>query len=86
MPLECIGTGDCDKVTRAVPLIVRLEHGEILLPLHDNGWRSTLEAEWLGWTGLPDEVCDQIDAAAYAATEADAGRGDVVKLERVFWR
>lgn len=71
LPIETIRTAGRDKVTRAAPLLVRLERGEILLPRTALPWLATLEAEWLGWTGLEDEVCDQIDAAAYAAIIAN---------------
>ncbi len=70
LPIETIRTAG-DKVTRAAPLLVRLERGEVLLPRDPLPWLSTLEAEWLGWTGLRDEVCDQVDAAAYAAIVAE---------------
>lgn len=71
LPLETIRTLGNDKVTRAASLLVRLERGEVRLPHAPHPWLSALEAEWLGWTGLRDETCDQVDAAAYAAIVAD---------------
>ena len=32
IPIECISTGGRDKVTRAAPLIHKLERGEVFLP------------------------------------------------------
>jgi phage terminase large subunit-like protein len=74
LPLECIATGGRDKVTRAAPLISKLERGEIFLPRTTGAWLADLEAEWLAWTGLDDETSDQIDAAAYAAQYAERVR------------
>lgn len=71
LPIDTIRTAGNDKATRAVPLMMRLERGEVLLPRSPLPWLPALEAEWLGWTGLRDEVCDQVDAAAYAAIIAD---------------
>ena len=65
-PLRTIATGGRDKVTRAAPLIAKLERGEVFLPKYNNSWRTDLESEWLSWTGTNDETTDQIDAAAYA--------------------
>jgi phage terminase large subunit-like protein len=70
LPLEVIRAPG-DKVSRAGPLIVRLERGEILLPRTPTPWLAALEAEWLSWTGHPRDTCDQVDAAAYAAIIAD---------------
>lgn len=85
LPIECIATGGRDKVTRAAPLIARLERGEIFLPRYENQWRSELEAEWLGWTGLDNETTDQIDAAAYAVMFAERQRpAGVVRIARLF--
>lgn len=56
------------KVERATPLFNKLDRGEIYLPLANADWLPTLEAEWLAWTGLPEEPADQIDVASYAAT------------------
>ena len=71
LPLRTIPTRGRDKVTRAAPLIAKLERGEIFLPKYDNAWRPELESEWLSWTGTNDETTDQIDAAAYAVIVAD---------------
>ena len=73
LPIECIATGGRDKVTRAAPLIAKLERGEVFLPRTTDSWLAALEAEWLTWSGLEEETCDQIDAAAYAAQFADRG-------------
>ncbi len=66
LPLQCIATQGRDKVARAAMLINRLERGEVFLPKHAP-WLAPLEAEWLAWSGDPEEPADQIDAAAYAA-------------------
>jgi phage terminase large subunit-like protein len=67
LPLRCISTQSRDKVARAALLIDKLQRGEIYLPQEELNWRPQLEAEWLAWTGDPQEPADQIDAAAYAA-------------------
>ncbi|HTN75269.1 MAG TPA: terminase family protein, partial [Pirellulaceae bacterium] len=67
LPLSTISTQGQDKVARSSRLITKLERGEIRLPSEPLPWLAPLEAEWLGWTGLAEEVCDQVDAAAYAA-------------------
>lgn len=74
LPLRTIPTRGRDKVTRAAPLVAKLERGEIFLPQLNNNWLSELEAEWLSWTGLDDETTDQIDAAAYAVIAASNSR------------
>lgn len=78
LPIEPIATGGSDKIARAAPLLVKLEAGEIWLPRGAVPFRQELEAEWFAWTGHPDEPCDQIDAAAYAAQLA--GRGGIIRL------
>jgi hypothetical protein len=55
------------KLSRAAPLLLKLQRGEVRLPRESSDWLDKLEAEWLGWTGAPHEASDQIDAAAYAA-------------------
>lgn len=67
LPVRCIPTLSRDKVARAARLFDKLQRGEIFLPKHDLRWRPAFEAEFLAWTGDPQEVSDQIDAAAYAA-------------------
>jgi phage terminase large subunit-like protein len=86
LPIECVSTGGSDKVARAGPLINKLSRGEVFLPKYNNAWLGDLQAEWLSWTGLPGETCDQIDAAAYAAAESIAAGSDVVPLARVHWK
>lgn len=84
LPIETISTEGRDKVTRAAPLLVKLERGEIWLP-QLAPWRAAFEGELLGWTGLPHETCDQIDAAAYAVREAEIHRETTV-IEPIFGR
>lgn len=70
VPIEPISTGGKDKVDRATKLLNMLEKGRVFLPSKDwmvDQWISEIESEWLSWKGHPDEVCDQVDAAAYAA-------------------
>lgn len=78
MPIEPIATGGSDKITRAGPLLLKLERGEIWLPRGIAGFRQELEAEWFSWTGHPDEPSDQIDAAAYAVQAA--GHCNVIRM------
>ena len=54
------------KSPAPLPLIAKLERGEVFLPKYNNSWRTELESEWLSWTGTNEETTDQIDAAAYA--------------------
>jgi phage terminase large subunit-like protein len=76
------------KVERATPLLTMLERGQIFLPEGNNSWLPDLEAEWLSWTGDPDETADQIDCAAYAAAlEHVRGlHGDTMVMESVLGR
>jgi predicted phage terminase large subunit-like protein len=83
LPIDTIRTAGDDKLTRAAPLIVRLERGEVFVPRGSTPWIAPLESEWLGWTGGKDEVCDQIDAAAYAAIIADERQHSVIKAEPI---
>ncbi len=80
LPLRCIATQSRDKVARAAALLDKLQRGEVWLPQHELHWRPALEAEWLNWTGDPQEPADQIDAAAYAAILAAKQSGAPVQL------
>jgi hypothetical protein len=62
-----ISTEGRHKLSRAAPLLLKIQRGEIRLPSESSDWLSKLEAEWLAWTGADGEPSDQIDAAAYAA-------------------
>lgn len=84
LPLRTIATQSRDKVARAAALLDKLQRGEIWLPQHDLQWRPALEAEWLTWTGDPQEPADQIDAAAYAAILAGKQSGAPVQLSTLF--
>lgn len=84
LPLRCIATQSRDKVARAAALLDKLQRGEIWLPQHDLQWRPALEAEWLNWTGDPQEPADQIDAAAYAAILASKQSAAPVQLSTLF--
>ena len=86
LPLTTVASGGRDKVARAAPLVNRLQRGEVFLPAHESTWRCEFEAELLGWTGLPDETCDQIDAAAYAMAHNLPGCGGVLRIEPILWR
>lgn len=80
--MSLIELGTKDKLERSTPLQNMLERGEIYLPENENSWRPELEAEWLGWTGDPDEPADQVDISSYAAMlegPAQAAWGGVVK-------
>lgn len=64
--------GSPGKVDRSRPFQNMLEAGKILLPLHENsGWRTTIEDEWVTWTGDEDEPADQVDATSIAAIECE---------------
>jgi phage terminase large subunit-like protein len=80
LPIETVKTSGRDKVTRAAPLILKFEQGEILLPQLNNTWRLDFEAELLSWTGRDDQPSDQIDAAAYAAIIGQQNSGGVIRM------
>lgn len=81
IPISCISTEGKDKVTRMTPALNLMEQGRVYLPKVENTWKPVLEAEWLGWQGLEEEVNDQIDMTAYAAIEAGGFMGNVLKME-----
>lgn len=85
LPLETVATAGRDKVTRAAPLILKFERGEILLPRLNTTWRLDFESEFLSWTGRDDQPSDQIDAAAYAAIVAHEQQqtGGVIVIHRM---
>jgi len=83
LPLRCIATQGRDKVARAAALITRLERGEVYLPKHAP-WLGDLEAEWLAWSGDPEEPADQIDAAAYAAAISLSGRPSRLQMLPIY--
>ena len=80
LPLETVATSGRDKITRAAPLILKFEQGEILLPQLNTTWRLDFESELLSWTGRDDQPSDQIDAAAYAAIIGQEQMGGVIKI------
>jgi len=63
------------KLERAIAsgLLTRLESGGLLIPDESitisRDWRPAFSLELTSWTGDPDETCDQIDMASYAAFE-----------------
>jgi phage terminase large subunit-like protein len=75
-----VNTAGRDKLTRAAPLILKFEQGEILLPQLNTTWRLDFEAELLSWTGRDDQPSDQIDAAAYAAIIGQQNSGGVIRM------
>lgn len=84
LPIEPISPYGRDKVVRASQLLTRLSRGEVRLPREPLPWLMDLESEWLHWTGVPDQVSDQIDAAAYAAMVAEEQNLKRVVVEP-FW-
>lgn len=80
IPIQCISHEGKDKVTRATQLLNMMELGKVYLPLGENSWRNTLEAEWLSWQGLDDETNDQVDMSAYAAIEVGGWGTGYVQL------
>ena len=85
LPLRCIATQGRDKVARAGALINRLERGEVFLP-KNAAWLPEFEAEWLAWSGDPEEPADQIDAAAYAAAITLSHQRQPLRMLPVFSR
>lgn len=69
-----MATGRPGKVERAAGFLKKLKRGEIFLPLANNDWKPDLVAEWLAWTGDPNEPADQIDIASYAANYTGTSR------------
>jgi phage terminase large subunit-like protein len=86
LPIECLSTQCKDKATRAGPLVIKLERGEIFLPRHENSWRPELEAELLAWTGDERQVADQVDAAAYAAIAVEQRGPQVITVSSAVFR
>jgi predicted phage terminase large subunit-like protein len=82
MPIQCVSPGVKDKATRAGPLIVKLEQGEVFLPKYNTTWRPKFEAELLAWTGDERQAADQIDAAAYAAIVVGERKGGTIRVMR----
>lgn len=80
LPIDGLRTLQKDKATRAGPLTLKLERGEIFLPKYETSWRPGFEAELLAWTGDERQVADQIDAAAYAAIVAERQRVGTIRI------
>ena len=59
--MSSISPGVNDKATRAGPLTIKMERGEVFLPKYDTAWRPKFEAELLAWTGDLRQPSDQID-------------------------
>jgi predicted phage terminase large subunit-like protein len=83
LPIACVPTRSKDKATRAIPLTLKFERGEVFLPKNETSWRPQLEAELLAWTGKEGEVADQVDAAAYAAIVAEDGLPHTIRINPV---
>lgn len=68
-----------DKLTRALPAIIRAEAGQVLFP--DAGpsreWVDDCLEEMLAFTGDDDPHDDRVDAIAWAAREAQESEGQV---------
>lgn len=69
------------KVERATPLLNLLEKGKVYFPLGNNTWLPDLIDEFTAWEGVEGEVCDQIDAAAYAARHRAVDPRGPVRLQ-----
>jgi hypothetical protein len=69
-----------DKLTRASQLLNMAEQGHIVLPL-DSDFTAETERELLTWTGHPEENCDRIDTAAYAAIHTHPDRAGPLRLK-----
>jgi len=63
-------TNEGAKLDRAIAsgLLRRLESGKLLIPCNEQAdpWLPLYIAELTGWTGSPEEICDQIDMSSYA--------------------
>ena len=81
--VQPVPTGGKSKELRAVPLANKMERGEVFLPKHENSWRPGFERELLSWTGHKRELCDQIDAAAYAAIIAEQQTPGVLVMQHI---
>jgi predicted phage terminase large subunit-like protein len=82
LPIECVPTRGRCKVTRAGPLTVKMERGEVFFPSRNTTWMPTLEAEMLTWTGDERQTSDQIDAAAYAVIVTGRKTARTIRVER----
>lgn len=71
LPIKTIATGSKDKLTRAAPMLTKMERGEFFVPKNNDSWYPMYEKELLAWTGSSDEVCDQIDMSAYAGIHSE---------------
>jgi predicted phage terminase large subunit-like protein len=59
-----------DKIVRSTDAQVRMEQGRIWFPQPPGpSWLEKWEAEFLTWTGHPQETDDQIDVLSYAAMD-----------------
>lgn len=67
IPIQLISTKGEAKITRATPLLKKLERGEVYFPQTKSQGVNQLISELLRWDGESHTNCDQIDAAAYAA-------------------
>lgn len=61
------------KLERAIAsgLLSRMEFGGFFVPDLNPEWLQEYRRECGAWTGLPDEVADQIDVSSYAAYKAE---------------
>ena len=69
LPIKEVSTKGQDKKTRAVPLLDALEKGKVFFPRMEENWWRDYADELTTWTGLQNEVSDQVDMSAYAAQE-----------------
>ncbi len=80
IPIVLIHTKGKDKITRATPLLKKLERGEVYLPKIKSSGVNQLISELLRWDGENYSHCDQIDAAAYAAQLCPEHKGPLQML------
>ena len=81
LPIHTVSPEGKDKVARAAPFMNMMEQGQVYLPQGENSWRPAYEAELLGWLGRKEEVNDQIDISAYAATLTGGFLGGTIALD-----
>lgn len=69
LPIKTVSTRGKDKKTRAVPLLNAFGRGKVYFPTVEPDWFRAYLEELTTWTGMQNEVTDQLDMSAYAAME-----------------
>lgn len=69
LPIKEVSSDNKDKATRAVPFIDALGDGNVYYPEQQPRWWPKYRDELINWSGLENDVADQLDMSAYAAIE-----------------